>query len=49
MDVVFELLVVWRWKRRELLVWVRREVVRVVRIVSHKGVVVRVVRPGEAS
>ena len=48
-NVVFELLGVWRWKGRKLLVWVGREVVRVVRSVPHEGRGVRVVRPGETS
>ena len=48
-NVVFELLGVWRWEGRELLIGVGWEVVRVVRSVPHERRGVRVVRPGETS
>ena len=40
MDVVVELLIMGRWKGRELLVRVRREMMRVMRTVSDKGGVI---------
>jgi len=48
MNIVVELLIVWRWQGGELLVRVGREVMRVVRTVFHKRSV-RVVRPDETS
>lgn len=49
MDVMVEFRVVRRWEWGKLLVRVGREVMRVVRTVSHKGSAVRVVRPDETS
>jgi len=49
MNIMLELLVVWRWKGRELLVRVGREMMRVMRTASHKGRDIRVVRPDETS